>query len=417
MKLKTLAAGIGLLVLAASCSEDVTEEINSGPVISFTTRMSRAEQIYSSVDNLSQFNVYAEAENFTGLFINNETATKDNNGVFNLTKTYRWPSSADEIQFWAYAPVSLSNAKVDIKGNHSASIEITPTYYHATTTGGSASSESSGKTHQDLITAYTNAVKSSVTNSTVSLQFHHALSQIELNATIGTGSANKYSVSIKGAWFVNVNGTGKLLFNNDSGTSSWTEMSTKTQYGELYSAGTSLGSSVNSCLLGESQAKSGLMVIPQSVPSWNVKSDKSNTSNGAYILLLCRVEVEHEGMDHEGDYIHTKEDGSGHVHQMFPVVDNGSYKAEEYGYVCVPLNGVEWKMGYKYIYNLEFCGKTSGAGLYPPELPNGLPKDDNIITKRPTGKNVGDPVLDEPIKFSVTTVEGWTNSSTNIPMN
>lgn len=74
-------------------------------------------------------------------------------------------------------------------------------------------------------------------------------------------------------------------------------------------------------------------------------------------------------------------------------------------------------MGYKYIYNLEFCGKTSGAGLYPPELPNGLPKDDNIITKRPTGKNVGDPVLDEPIKFSVTTVEGWTNSSTNIPMN
>lgn len=415
MKLKTLAAGIGLLVLAASCSEDVTEEINSGPVISFTTRMSRAEQIYSSVDNLSEFKVYAEAENFAGLFISDETATKEN-GVFNMTKTYRWPSSADNIQFWAYAPVSLNNAKVEIKGNHSASIEITPTYYHATTTGGSASSASSGKTHQDLITAYTKAGKSSVTNSTVPLQFHHALSQIELNAMIGSGSAHEYSVYIKGAWFVNVNGTGKLVFNNTDGTSSWNAVGTKTQYGELYSAGKPLGPSVNSCLLGENQAKSGLMVVPQSVPSWDVKSDKSNTNKGAYILLLCRVEVEHAGTDHEGKYIKNKEDGSGHVHQMFPVTNTGSYDAGHYGYVCVPLNDVKWEKGYKYVYNLEFCGKTSGAGLYPPELPDGLPIDGDIITARPSGKNVGDPVLDEPIKFS-TTIEGWTNSPTDIPMN
>lgn len=415
MKLKTLAAGIGLLVLAASCSEDVTEEINSGPEISFTTRMSRAEQIYSSVDNLSQFNVYAEAENFAGLFINNQTAIKDNNGVFNLDQAYRWPSSADYIQFWAYAPVSLNNAEVKIEGNHSASIEITPTYYHATTTGGSASSGSSGKTHQDLITAYVKAGKSSVTNSTVQLQFHHALSQIELNAMIGSGSAHEYSVSIKGAWFVNVNGNGKLVFNNDTGISSWTTGSTKTQYGELYSAGTSLGSSSNICLLGESQAKSGLMVIPQYVPSWDVEQNKANTNNGAYILLLCRVEVKHNGNDHQGDYVHIV--GDKHYHQMFPVTDTGKYNENHYGYVCVPLNGIEWKMGYKYVYNLEFCGKTSGAGLYPPELPDGLPEGNDIITERPTGKNVGDPVLDEPIKFSVTTLEGWTNSPTDIPMN
>lgn len=416
MKLKTLAAGIGLLVLAASCSEDVTEEINSGPEISFTTRMSRAAQIYNSVNDLDKFKVYAEAENFAGLFINNETATKED-GVFNLTQAYRWPSSADYIQFWAYAPITLNNAEVKIEGNHSASIAITPTYYHATTTGGSASSESSGKTHQDLITAYTKAGKSSVTNSTVPLQFHHALSQIELNAVIGEGSAHTYSVSIKGAWFVNVNGTGKLVFNNDSGTSSWTQVNGKTQYGELYSAGESLGSSSNICLLGESQDKSGLMVIPQSVPGWNVDTDKSNTNEGAYILLLCRVEVEHAGTDHEGDYIKNKEDGSGHVHQMFPVTDTGSYNPDHYGYVCVPLNGVKWEMGYKYIYNLEFCGKTSGAGLYPPTLPDGLPKGDDIITGRPKDKDVGDPVLDEPIKFSVTTLDGWSAANNNIQMN
>ena len=69
----------------------------------------------------------------------------------------------------------------------------------------------------------------------------------------------------------------------------------------------------------------------------------------------------------------------------------------------------KWQPGKKYVYNLEFCGTQSGAGVYPPTLPGEFPSGDDIITDRPGGKDIGDTVLDDPISFTVT-LEEWTDA-------
>ena len=64
MKLRTIAMGMGGILLAASCTNDVVEEVNMGQEISFTTRMTRANAV-DNVDALKQFRVFAKAEGYT----------------------------------------------------------------------------------------------------------------------------------------------------------------------------------------------------------------------------------------------------------------------------------------------------------------------------------------------------------------
>lgn len=409
MNLKTLAAGLGLLAFAASCSDDVTEEINSGPEISFTTRMSRAAQTFNSVADLDEFKVYAEADGYPGLFINGETAKKtDATGIYNMANTYRWPSGSQSIEFWAFAPSNLTNLTgVNIAGSHKAAITgFEPAIYTAV-------APNAGKSHQDLIVAYNNASKS-LSGNGVELNFKHTLSQIELKAKLGTGNKNPYSVKLKGAWFVNVWGKGDLAFDKEEKNNfKWTnDGNTKSTYGRSFETPMDLSLNESPLLAaGAGSDNSSLMVIPQNVPYWDVENDSENNYEGAYILLLCRVEVKHSGSEHNGeDYV--KDDGENHIHQMFPTPDNDtSFDEDLYGYVCVPLtdgNGgaMVWEAGKKYVYTLEFCGQNSGAGLYPPtngddELP--------VAPGTPIGKEPGDPVLDNPIKFSVK-VDNWTNA-------
>lgn len=430
MKLKTLAAGIGVLVLAASCSEDVTEEINSGPVISFTTRMSRAAEI-TNKSQITSFKVYAEAEGFDTPFINGDVAKKKGDNNYELDVLYRWPSSSSFIDFWAYAPSDIDVTKVNVS-SRGASLQYEPKEY-------SSSVKNSGVEHKDLITAYTKATRTTSSGSSVSLNFSHALSQIQLNAKLGEGGSH-YTVKIKGVWFVNVKSRGELSFTGQASGKNdfnWTFLSSdgaltpsKGVYGcefnpvELDATGKGLLTVSNN---------SNLMLIPQALDNWNGEDDtKDGTTpytDGAYILLLCRVEIQHlTNDDHSGPWVGDID--GGHIHQMFPTPKGGStaYDEDLYGFVCVPLdeNTGTWEAGKKYIYTLEFCGTNSGAGLYPPTLPDVFKGMENTTTGRADGKNVGDPVLDNPIKFTVS-VGDWTNAwsgkpgddqtDVNIPMN
>ena len=101
-----------------------------------------------------------------------------------------------------------------------------------------------------------------------------------------------------------------------------------------------------------------------------------------------------------------------HTHQLFPHDGAAtSFDENAYGYACVPI-GTLWEYGKIYRYTLDICGKNSGAGLYPPAFPTlpGTPDPDIIIIPTPSDK-VGKPVLDEPIKFTVT-VNDWTDPET-----
>ncbi len=198
------------------------------------------------------------------------------------------------------------------------------------------------------------------------------------------------------------------------------------------------------------------MLIPQSLTAWDPKNPSVTT--GAYIMLLCRVELEHDGESHPGDsknedVAFTGSDAAGngkHYHQLFPV-NTEKYDGSEYGFVCVPLP-TDWGnegtpvaaggstttdlkgMGKHYTYKLDICGKESGAGYYPPTpdasklIPTGATvtalvlqddgkyKEENVPLKPktdvPSPKVVGSPVLDDPIKFTVT-VSDWDDLSKN----
>ena len=75
---------------------------------------------------------------------------------------------------------------------------------------------------------------------------------------------------------------------------------------------------------------------------------------------------------------------------------------------------IEWEKGKKYTYNLNFCSNNSGAGIYPSdtELKGKVPTGDKngykyiLGTNGAPDKNVGDPVLTQPIDFTVT-VDKW----------
>ena len=158
------------------------------------------------------------------------------------------------------------------------------------------------------------------------------------------------------------------------------------------------------------------MLIPQPETKGITFDENGVAAQGAYILLLCRVEAKHPGKLHGGDSGSGNtatgpvwSDGTDHFHQLFPEAD--TYDPQTYGYTCVSLDLKDWLPGKKVTYTLEFCGKSSGAGLYPPKPGNGFPTDDKVID-RPSGKKEGDHVLNDPIKFEVT-VDKWTEASSN----
>lgn len=428
MKFKAIAMGLGGLALATSCTNDVIEEVNHGPEISFTSRMTRSNVI-NSVADLKSFKVFAKSGGFTGnMFIDGETATKQQGStIFTMSKTYHWPQGVNSIEFWAYAPTSTS-ATINTEG--ALIKDVKPTSYKA-----DEQFHNSGATHEDLIVAYEEAQRSAGTS--VALNFNHALSQIEIKAINGGASSttttnkNEYRVKIKGTWVVNALESGNLTFSKkeelkDVHYMSWAPGGNRVVYGREFQEFAELSHEPIELLGHDNAFSSELMLIPQTLNYWDLDGNdkETNSAKGAYIILLCRVEEVHEGAQHTGGGDYTTTEGDKHVHQMFPIKDvDKTFNENLYGYVCVPISDkdaddkkMKWVPGKKYSYTLEFCGATSGAGIYPPKddvtnfnLPTG---NGNYIYAIPTHedpdkqKKPGDAVLDNPIQFSVT-VSPW----------
>lgn len=409
VKLLGMAAVISMTF--ASCSSDEMKEIYQGEGISFTTKVNTRATV-TKLENLDGFYVYADAEGYDNMFINGQLATKESEGSNKYVikdennGSYYWPSEVKNIEFWAYGPKDI-NIIPEITSGTQAFKPFTP----------KAALDEGGKEHLDFVVAYAKA-KREDSGSGVTLNFNHALSQVIVNAKRGDSSKRVY---VKGAWIMNVKGTGTLTFKDDTtqypNHMSWETSGSNVNYGVTFSSRKTLDKDYQFMGNTEEDYNSTLMLIPQTVSKWDGNADGSN--NGAFILLLCRVEAVHDGTIHEGSGSSDNVgiEGETHIHQLFPAT--GTYNEEQYGYTCVPVD-LTWKPGYKYIYNLEFCGANSGAGIYPPTpLPSGLPshdKDENIITDRPDGKDVGSLVLDNPIGFTVT-VEEWTNDDNNVDMN
>lgn len=416
MKLLGLTGMMSLMLV--SCSKDEMVANNPGDEIVFNTRVTRATE--TTTQTLTKIRVYADAAGYDEMFIKGDVAEKKgDNGYFQFAKNYYWPNDVKTIRFWSYGPADIfteeeMKAHVDITAGTQRFTDCTP----------KSGVDNPGKEHKDLVVAYTSANRyndPNVNGSNVNLAFHHAFTQVVVKAKNGSAAAgdDTKTVKIKGAWIVNVKPTGNLVFTESADAESnnymsWSATGEKTYYGLSYTNDqvVTLSPDLQS-LIDADKLNSNLMLVPQNLDKWDLETDTPNSQKGAYILLLCRIEIKHAGAQHpEGDTsddpVHSE--GEYHYHQLFPVIpEGGEYNANAYGYTCVPID-TKWQPGKKYVYNLEFCGTQSGAGVYPPTLPGEFPSGDDIITDRPDGKDIGDTVLDDPISFTVT-LEEWTEAT------
>lgn len=390
-----ITAGMVSIALASCSKDDSRSDYANDDMITFNTRVSRATE--TTLGNLKDIKVYADAEGYP-MFIDGMTASKaDGKNTFEFATPQYWPSGISTVRFWAYGPADIS-VKPQITADGQTFDTYTP----------KSGVDNPGQAHEDLIVAYTEANRDSATGSNVPLDFHHAMSQVIVNAKSGSTDGSR-EITVAGAWIVNAKPSGVLSFDGDTEENNhmvWSASGEKTIYGLKLTTPTKLTPNTPTTLIGGSD-NSSLMLIPQQLDKWDLTNDKPNNANGAYILVLCRVELKHKGETHPAGDSDTSADngpihseGGYHYHQIFPVSDK--FDSNEYGYTCVPIN-TTWLPNKKYVYNLEFCGSKSGAGIYPPTLPEELP----TATDKPSDKETGDNVLDQPINFTVT-VSDWT---------
>lgn len=439
-------------IFVTSCTNDIEVDKNidpAGNAISFAPSVghtSRATE--TNLGNLGDFAVVARGMHHDGVLYDNYLIGSANEGeiakretestnTWKLNRSVYWPATLNKVLFFAYTALKngetgyanvVDNAQTSFgfDGNNPFIDNFKP--LKATSEEGSEDAgflKTDGKNQRDLLVAYTEQVKDK-SQTNVSLNFKHALTQVSIKAKQDAKlNTDHRIVKVKGAWIVNAAASGKLTATAETTgtggdtdytyTDSWTGTD-KTAYGSVWSQAIQLNDATSTDIL---RAHS-LMLIPENMTAWDFKNDKANTNKGAYIMLLCRVELEHDGAKHDGANlgdIAVDEDNNKHYHQLFPVNVN-TYDAAEYGFVCVPLSST-WNddgIGKHYTYNLNICGNGTGAGKYPPALEEQAYKDALVPAywdikvvlndKNVTGKEAGDNVLDEPIQFSVD-VEDW----------
>lgn len=454
---------LGVAALATTmltgCSNDELVETNQGEAIAFRARTeTRATAINKT--NLGNFKVYAKGVHTNGALYpegnfligtydaatktaSAETAKKKGD-IWKLDREVYWPSDMSRVFFWAYT----TNSTTDNNDNCLSSGTITfnqesgPVLTgftlgkdNVTTTEDNQSMWMDGDKQKDLLFAFTNQLKTTSVSS-IPLTFKHALSQIEIQAKRSSIAIDDHRiVKIKGAWIMNTYSKANLIAgfkweNNTTATENtkWTTFADKAPFGS-YSKTPKTISEDSQSLLDNGSTSGSLMLFPSpnedsyKYAKWN----HENNTEGTYLLLLCRIELQHQDLTHDGTQpkdILVDDNNNCHYHQLFPSVEftNNEYNENAYGFSCVSLP-CDWEMGKKYIYNLDICSTTSGAGVYPPEFDKNMlnklvpgAEQENVITNRPKDKEVGSPVLDDPITFNVT-VDDWTstqNPSTDI---
>lgn len=487
MNIKSVSLAMLATVFAASCSNEEVVETNAnynGEPIDFTPSVaSPTRAVVTTLENLGDFNVYAKGIRSdlgtlfkTFMVGNNETnapavanrvSLSSESGTWKLPTDVYWPSDVNTALFWAFSDrkngegsaengLCVTTGSVDFLETYGPQIKnYKPLKADITQPAGENTGWFDGDHQRDLVSAFAQQTK----NPHVSLNFHHLLSQIEINAMSKHTKQDEESriVKIKGAWLVNIKSTGSLnaqfKYEQSTGQATdnpvWTPIENLEQYGSVYSGNDrKVPIVVNGApdplnVLGN-EGHGNLMLIPQEKEAWD---GTSATTQGAYLLLLCRVDMGHKGEVMDGSAVSGVIDGI-HYHQQFPI--SSYYDEDAYGLTAIPVP-VDWEMGKKYSYTLDICGENSGAGKYPPNVPTGEkeladylakfipgtlgtdyvinatekpnPSKTNIITTIASGKKVGDYVLDEPILFKITVNnwdEGdtWTNgneSKTNAP--
>lgn len=380
MKKNFLFAAVALAAMT-SCSNDEVVNVNNGDAISFRASLDKAisRGAETTVKNLNAFNVTAvvtgQGKNY---FTDLSVTSNDEGATWNTASTYYWPSTP--LAFFAYAPQ-----------NGIGTVNISDTEKKVT----GFSPAQNVEEQKDFVIAYSTGTKENNEAQGVALNFKHALSQIAVQAKC---LKSNIKVEVLGVRIVNVQTTANFTFPETTTVSSyslpmsqWSDWSGG-NIGNAYSIKGKSPIVLNTNPQSIMFDNSNFMLVPQQLIPWT--NDQKTT--GAYLSVLCRI---------------SNVNGSDEV-LLYPEPTVSDAKVGKYAYSAVAID-TNWSPGKKYTYTLTFCGEDGGAGRIDPNPESNNPTVDPDPIP---GKDKGDLILGNPIKFTVT-VDPWQEESKEITMN
>lgn len=375
MKKNFLFAAVALAAMT-SCSNDEVVNVNNGDAISFRASLDKAisRGAETNLQNLKAFNVTAVG-NGNNYFTNLGVTSEDGGKSWNTASVYYWPTF--NLAFSAYAPKEIQE-KVNISATGGKIVAFSP--------------KQAVVEQQDLVVAYNTGNRTANESVGVPLNFKHALSQIAVQAKCMNPNIK---IEVKGIRIVNAAATADFTFPTSPTTessisleqslwSNWADVNDLTKAYEIKGdKSVFLNSQPQSLMFGQGN----FMLIPQQLVKWG----ENTSTEGAYLSILCRI----SSIDGVNEML------------LYPLATASEPQTDKYAYSAVAID-TNWLPGKKYTYTLTFCGIDGGAGRVDPN------PDPSLPTPLP-GKEGGDLILGNPIKFTVT-VDDWADESVDVTM-
>lgn len=356
-------------ILFTSCSNEMdqmVEQQNEKNVIGFSTysMMSKGAPIINNdafAQNGSSFEIAAFLNDKTNPYLKAQILYANGWNYANpLDKAY-WPNGAnDKLNFFAVTP--YSDFYPAAEGGQSAKRAVTYTSNNMVINY-TVPTETSEQ--QDLMYT-TTAPMVKPSEGKVTLNFKHALNQIHFMGR--TDSENlRVEIATNGIEVCNIKNSGTLTATSSSSTWAANEYKVNYTIETVKNNNNAAPVAINSTLAAISNSSNVLMLIPQRVTSWDLKSNASAQTN-SYLKINCKIWVNNGGSEQEADRVYL------HGEASAPAL------------IYVPFAGTSMtEMGKKITYTLIF------GGGYTDE---------------------GQPIL-TPITFD-TTVQDWDNAESDV---
>lgn len=381
-------AALGL----ASCSEEETVSRNHESDITFRAAVNlggTSRGLDTSTDNLMKFYVTAvEPERHENLFTHLLFKWNEEKEAFVSDTVYQWSKNL-ELDFYAYGYYT-GNKMTHPTADNNVFGEVTLDTDQQTFNNFSPQREIADQV--DIVTATAHSGQTAL-NASVQLTFDHILSEVQVVARCSNPA---HTVLVKAMSLGNITSVGNYQFgspnNPGSGAGQWTVGAEKTSYTIKLPEPVDLSTVTfdHNCKdtkepsyydLNRLSTNGYALLIPQGLSTfnsdnqyWSVDEEGNNPADktlasAQYIALLIQV----WGMEN-GEKSALK----------YPVTTAHQADTDGYGWAYIPIHTdkvPDWKMGYRYIYHLDF---SKGAGYNPD----------------------GDPILNGDIQFTAT-VNPW----------
>lgn len=308
---------------------------------------SRATIINNGEDLKStDFNVFAFEKKADGtdgaFFMGDKSNTIGRTGVnISYTEESKWHyTTGSDLKYWPTTPLNFYAV------NPAETVDPSTPYYWEITadkkeiTYHCFDETTTGKSNVDVMYAIAKDQTKSTNSGTVSLKFHHILSQVAFRAKT---NSDGMQVDIKEIKINNFKTGGTFTLPGDAETKptqgNW-------QLGDTYthSAFTLISKADNDPIVVNSTSTvkditiaNPMLFAPQTLTAWNTSHNITDANNlhESYLVISCKIKI------------------------------NNFYKlgsVDEYDTLYVPFGGYEWQPGMRYIYTLVFGGGYSENG-------------------------------------------------------